>query len=576
MKQTIAIKIGGKAGQGIKTAGYILTKALKDLGHWTFSYTEYPSLIRGGHSTYQINIDTKKIYSVTQEVDIFVALNEEAVNLHYEEILKNGVLIVDNDIKIKPSIIRTLKEEKVNILKVPVNKIVKENEGIPLMNNSVLVGVVWSILTSEFKYLENQVKEIFSKKAKDIETNLNCTKGGFKFEKGNDVDFYDLKAKKSENRIIGTGNEVAGLATYASGCRLYAAYPMTPATGILHYLAARAPKTGMVVKQAEDEISAIQIAIGASFAGTRSSCGTSGGGLALMTESLSMIGITETPLVVFNSQRTGPATGMPTWTAQGDLDFVYKAGHGEFPRIIMAPGDIDEVFKLVPQAFNLADKFQTLVIFLLDKYLSASWYQTEAFTNKEVTVNRGQILDETALKQQVDFKRYRLTVSGISARSIPGAQRGVYLSNSDEHDEKGYSTEDLMTRKQMMDKRMRKIPVIKSELPEPTLYGPKNAKTTIVCWGSQKGPVIDAIHDINNGKSKINALHYSYILPLRERKLRALAKKNNLIAVENNYSGQLAKLIKGETGIDIKSRITKYVGTPFFKDELVQILKSKV
>ncbi|MBN2016473.1 2-oxoacid:acceptor oxidoreductase subunit alpha [Candidatus Dojkabacteria bacterium] len=580
MKQSIALKIGGAAGQGVKTAGYILTKALKSLGWWTFSYSEYPSLIRGGHSTFQIDISDEKIHSSNQIVDILVALNEETINLHYEEIAVKGLLLYGKTFEIRPRVQKALEDRKIQLVQLPLEEIVKKNKGLPVMENSVMIGGMWAILTSEYKFLENQVKSIFGKKAKNIETNLACTKGGFDHVRAavkiHEISSFDLDHKESEDRIIGTGNEVAGLSVYASGCRVYCAYPMTPSTGILQYLAQRTDKTGIIVKQAEDEITAIQMTIGASFAGTRSACGTSGGGLALMTESLALAGITETPLVVFNSQRPGPATGVPTWTEQGDLSFVSRIGHGEFPRIILAPGDIDEVFSLVPEAFNLAEKYQTLVIILLDKYLSESWYQTKKFKDTKIKVQRGQILSRQELASQIDFKRYKFTVSGISPRSLPGSKRGVFLANSDEHDEKGYSTEDLLTRKQMMEKRMRKVQGIMSELPEPKLLGPKNARTTIVCWGSQKGPILDALKDINAGKSKVNMLHYTYVYPVKHETIKRLAGKNKLIAVENNYSAQLAQLIRAETGIEIKSKMTKYVGTPFFRDELVEALKHKV
>lgn len=579
MKHPVSLKIGGQAGQGIKTSGYILTKALKNLGCWTFSYSEYPSLIRGaGHSTFQINISDTKINSVTQQIDILVALNEETITLHHEEINKGGFLVSGEKIKIKPRIKKALDKRKITIIKVPLEKIVQENKGIPVMQNSVITGATWTLLTSEYKQLEEQIKKIFGQKSKDIKTNLKCARDGYNFVETQNIApaSWELKPKKGEDRIIGTGNEVAGLAIYASGCRLYCAYPMTPSTGILHYLAPRSPKMGMVVKQAEDEITTIQMVVGANYAGTRATCATSGGGLALMAETLSLVGMSETPLVVFNSQRPAPATGVPTWTEQGDLDFVSKIGHGEFPRIIIAPGDIDEVFSLVPQAFNLSEKYQTLVIVLLDKYLSESWYQTEQFKDSKIKVQRGQTLSETDLIRQVEYGRYKHTVSGVSPRSFPGMRKGIFLANSDEHDEKGYSTEDQETRKLMLEKRMRKLTGITADLPEPKLYGPKNAKSTVICWGSQKGPILDAIEEVNAQKAKVNVLHYSFVYPLKDGKLKRLAKKNKLLAIENNYSAQLAKLIKAESGVDIQTRITKYVGTPFFRDELVDILKNKV
>ncbi len=576
MKQEISLKFAGSAGQGVKTAGYITTKALKNLGWWTFSYSEYPSLIRGGHSIFQINLSDEKINSVTQKIDILIALNSESIDKHYKEINKNGNLLCDDNFKITDEINKYTADNNIKIIRLTIDEIVKKNKGLPVMGNSVVIGAVWAILTNEYSIIESNTRKIFKKKSKDIEVNINCTKCGFDFVKSNNFSKYDLKQKDSKNRIIGTGNETAGLSTYASGCRFYCAYPMTPSTGILHYLSQRAEKLEIVVKQAEDEITAVQMSIGGSFAGTRSACGTSGGGLALMTESLSLIGMTETPLVVFDSQRPGPATGTPTWTEQGDLSFVVNAGHGDFPKIVIAPGDIDEVFDLTSLAFNLADKYQTLVIVLLDKYLSESWYQTEKFDNSRIKIERGKLLDKAELENKNDFKRYKLTESGISPRSIPGSTNGLFCANSDEHDEYGYSTEDLDMRNAMMEKRMRKMIQIKKDIPEPELYGPKDAKNTIICWGSQKGVIEDAIKEINQAQVKINMLHYSIVYPVKDEKIQKIAKSNNLIAVENNYSAQFSKLLKSETGIDIKTHINKYDGTPFFKDELIELINKNI
>jgi len=576
MNKLISLKIGGAGGQGVKTSGYITTKAVKDLGYWTFSYSEYPSLIRGGHSTYQISISDKKVNSVNQKIDILVALNEETISLHYQEILKDGILLLDDNFKVTSKVRNYLIKNKINIIELTIDEIVKKNNGLPVMANSVITGAIWALITNEYKVIENQVRHIFKEKSKDTEINLKCAKDGFDFVKSKNVSCFNLSYNKTKDRIIGTGNETAGLATFASGCRLYCAYPMTPSTGILNYLAQRVDKFGMIVKQAEDEISAVQYTLGANYAGTRSACGTSGGGFALMVESLALSGITETPLVIFESQRPGPATGMPTWTEQGDLAFLSKAGHGEFPRIILTPGDLDEVLELTSTAFNFSEKYQTPVIVLLDKYLSESWYQIEKFKDSQIKVKRGQILSKEDLLKEIEYKRYKYTVSGISPRSIPGFKKGIFLANSDEHNEKGYSTEDLLIRKQMMEKRTRKLISIKAELPEPAIYGNKNAKTTVICWGSVKGPVLDAVNELNKQKISINLLHYKIAYPVKTKVLKNLAKKNNLIIIENNYSGHLANLIKEETGIDIKRKITKYAGAPFYRDELVDILKNKI
>lgn len=576
MKQQFSIKIGGESGQGVKSAGFIITKALKDIGYWIFSYSEYPSLIKGGHSTFQVNVDTKQIRSATTFYNVLVALNAETIALDIEKLEDGGFLLCDEKFLIPNKVKKLIKDDQINLIKVPIGNILAKHNAPPIMENTVIMGVLWGLISASFAPLDKRIKQVFELKGKDTTTNSKCAQEGFKFTKTLEVDGFDLKALRSTNRIVGTGNEVAGLSLFASGCRMFAAYPMTPATGILHYLAPRASKFGMVVKQAEDEMTAVQMVIGANYAGTRAACATSGGGLALMAESISLSGMTETPLVIINSQRPAPATGLPTWTEQGDLDFVSKIGHGDFPRVILAPGDIEEIFGLMPKAFNLAERFQIPVIFLLDKYLSESWFQTEKFRDASIKVERGQIVTAKELLRELEFKRYKSTTSGISSRSLPGMKNGIFLANSDEHDEKGYSSENELNRKTMMEKRMRKLSGIYSILPEPKLYGPKEAKTTIICWGSTKGPVMDALPVINATKTKVNMLHFSYLYPLKASMLGEIAKRNKFISIENNFSSQFAKLIRQEAGITIELRITKYSGNQFFKDELIEILNKKI
>lgn len=578
MKQELTIKIGGESGQGVKTTGYILTKAIKDLGLWTFSYTEYPSLIKGGHSTLQINVSNEEVKSAKHKSDILIAFNKETVALHFEELNSSGYLVCDKKLEIDKKVKVHLKEKNITLLEVPVSDILEKAGAPTIMGNSVKMGAVWSLISNNFSVLEKRIKKIFKSKDKNTQLNVASARGGYDFAPENKEYLLEEDLEKGKKRIIGKGNEIAGLALYASGCRVFNAYPMTPSTGILHYLAARAEKYNMIVKQAEDEMTAVLMTIGANFAGTRSATATSGGGLALMAESISLSGMTETPLVVFNSQRPGPATGVPTWTEQGDLSFVLNIGHGDFPKVVLAPGDPEEVFELTAKSFNLAEQYQLPVIILLDKYLSASWYQTkkESILNQNIEINRGKILDEKELANELKFERYKMTVSGVSPRSLPGSKKGVYLANSDEHSPEGYSSEDPFVRKEQMDKRMRKLKSLISSVEEPKLYGPKEAKTTIVCWGSTKGIAQDALKQINKDEPKINMLHYKYIYPFRSDKLEELSEENNMIILENNYSAQLAKLIRQETGINIKHKITKYSGTTFFQDELIQILKQKI
>jgi 2-oxoglutarate ferredoxin oxidoreductase subunit alpha len=595
LKDILSIKIGGAAGQGIRTSGLILTNTIKNTGLRTFSYSEYPSLIRGGHTTFQIDFANEEINSVSQKINVLLALDKVTIEKHYSEIKPKGVLLCDDNTQISQEVKDYLKQNKISTLRITIDEIVEAQGGSSVMENSVTLGAIWAVLSSQPELLTQQIKETFSRKAKSIETNLACTKGGYDYVQnlGEDAtvviskQFDDMikkvssQADKGKDRIIATGNEIAAIAAYGAGCRVYCAYPMTPSTGILHWLSQNTDRTKMVVKQAEDEITAVQMTLGASFAGTRSACGTSGGGLALMTESLSLSGMTETPLVVFNSQRPGPATGTPTWTEQGDLSFVVNAGHGDFPKIVMAPGDLEDTQEITAKAFNLAEKYQTLVIVLLDKYLSESWFNAEMIEN-EVEIDRGKILEkiESVTKGSKEankpFKRYEITSDNISPRPIAGIPGGIHLSNSDEHDEVGYSTENLEMRNRMMEKRMKKLIAIRKDLPKPELIGPKDALKTLVVWGSQKGVTVDAIKIFNKKtetKEKFNILYFSYIYPLKTDRLEELAESNQIITVENNFSGQLAKLIRQESETVIDDEIKKYDGTPFFRDELLELLK---
>jgi len=576
MEKIYSIKFGGQSGQGVKTSGFITLKSIKDLGLKTFAMSEYPSLIKGGHSTYQICFSKDKISSVVQNLDILIALNEETIKIHYKEILENGWLVYDSSYKIDESIKSELESKKINLLSVPASEIVQNHKGLPVMINSAIFGTLWRILSNDFEILEKRMIQIFGLKGKDSDINIQIAKEGFNILATNQSKF-NLQKLDTAPALIGTGNEVAGLSIYASGCRFFVAYPMTPSSGILHYLASRAIKYNMIVKQAEDEISAVLLSMGANYAGTRSACGTSGGGLALMTEAISLAGMTETPLVIFDSQRPAPATGMPTWTEQGDLNFVLNIGHGEFPRIILAPGDIKEVFELTSKAFNLAEKYQTPVIVLLDKYLSESWFWEEqnSILLNQPKIERGKLLTQEDLNENSNFLRYKLTEDGISPKSIPGMKNGEHLANSDEHDEKGYSTEDTEIRIKMMGKRSNKINSIINEFESPEIYWPKEAKNTILCWGSTKGPATDAMNMINSKGNFINVLHFKEIYPLKTETIENF-KNNNLIAVENNYSGQFADLVQNKTGIKITKRILKFNGSQFYSDELAKLIKEKI
>ncbi len=575
--QEIVIKIAGEAGFGIKVAGLLLGKALFNNNLYIFGYSEYPSLIRGGHNVYELNIASHPINSAAQKIDVLVALNQQTIDLHMDELNPNGVVIFDN-LNLPSSGFGDI-----NLINIPLTELAKQAGGL-ITKNIVALGAVMKILNLNLKLFNQQIENEFRRKGdKAVKINLKAAKLGYiatqKFlnkTKKDKLAIQPIKIKNKNNFIM-TANEATACGILQAGCKFYSAYPMTPATSIMHVLAAKQKEFGLVVHQTEDEISAIGAAIGASAAGVRAATGTSGGGFALMNEHLGLAAITETPLVLIEAQRTAPATGLPTWTEQGDLQYVIHASHGEFPRIVIAPGDAQEAFYMIQQAFNWAERFQLPVIFLLDKYLSESDFVLAAVDIDKIKIKREGLLSESELIRKQNYKRYEIKVDGISPRALPGQRGGVHVINSDDHDEFGYSTENSMMRKKMMNKRFNKIKFIQAELPEPKLYGDTKADLTFVGWGSVKGVIIDAIREMKNEKQKIkvNFLHLAYIWPFPTKRVKAILEKSkDVLLVENNKTGQLGELIRQETGIKIKKQLLKYDGRPFFREEIMKVIKS--
>jgi 2-oxoglutarate/2-oxoacid ferredoxin oxidoreductase subunit alpha len=577
MKREIAIKIGGEAGFGIKVSGLILARAFFNSGMSVFGYSEYPSLIRGGHNTYQINVANKNINSTTKKIDVLVALNKETIARHKEEMNEAGIIIYDGS--------KGEGKEEENLMSIPLAELATKAGG-EIVKNMVALGVVAFVLGFDKEKLIQEVKKTFEAKGQEtVEKNRQAVDLGYEYAKKNyaekkishELNFNNQNGGE-ENKIL-TANESTVGGIIQSGCKFFAAYPMTPATTILHILAEKQREAGMVVHQTEDEISAIGAAIGASVSGVRSATATSGGGFALMTENLSLAGMAEVPIVIIDSQRPAPATGLPTWTEQADLKLVINAGHGEFPRIVMAPGDAEEAFYMIQEAFNWAEKFQVPAIFLLDKLLSESDFSVRSLDKEKIKIVREGFLGGEELMRKNNFKRYENTESGISKRSVPGQEGGVHITNSDEHDEEGFSTEESEERTKQMDKRMKKLKLIESEMPEPILYGDPEADLIIVGWGSAKGVILDAISELKlrNTELRMGFLHLAYIWPFPERRVKAvLEKAKNILLIENNKTGQLGSLIRERTGIEIKNKFLKYDGRPFFREEVVSEIKRLV
>lgn len=561
MKKELCWMIGGEAGYGIMSAGAMFSKCFSRIGYYIFANSEFPSLIRGGHNSFKVRVSKEKIFSQAKFIDLLVCLNKETFELHQKELGRDAWVVYDKDefaIKHRQAI------------HVPMHQIAAEHGEKKLLNNTVAVGASLALLNHDFKDFERLLLDFFKgKKQELIDKNVQAAKKGYDFVKDHYTQKIDFKIKKeNRKRLVLCGNEAVFLGAVNAGCNFLADYPMTPSTGVLHQFAAYADKLNLAVVQTEDEISALNMAIGASFAGVRAMTATSGGGFSLMVEALGLAGMTETPVVILEAQRPGPATGLPTKTEQGDLRFLIHAAQGEFPRIIIAPGDAEESFYLTEQAFNLADKYQIPIIILGDKYLQES-YQTIDNLNLNFKIERGKlILDEkklAALKLPTDrFSRYKLTADGISPRTIPGMKNGIMNATSDEHDELGVLIDGGEMRKKMIEKRLRKLDNFK--VPLPKVYG--KGEITLVSWGSTKGPCLEALRILKDKGIKARLIHFVYLCPFPKKIERLL--DGRLILVENNRTGQLGSLLKENCLVEIKNKILKYDGEPFDPEEIAE------
>ncbi len=557
-------KIGGDAGMGIMASGRTMTKVFSRKGYYVIGYPEYPSLVRGGENTFQIRISTKPINSPVKKIDLLVCLDRKTFDFNKNYLNENAVIIYDKD-----TMEINEKETNAKLIHVPLSKIAQKNGHI-LMRNTVAIGASLALMNYDFEILKDVLKETFAgKKEEVIKGNINAAKEGY--DSINEKVFELDKPEDNEHYII-TGNEAFGLGAVAGGMKFYSAYPMTPASTILHYLAKKERDFDIIVKQAEDEIAAINMAIGANFAGVRAATGTSGGGFALMVEALGMAGIAETPLVIFEVQRTGPSTGMPTWTGQGDLKFVLSASQGDFPRVILAPGDMEEAFYLTAEAFNIAEKYQLPVFVMSDKYLAETQFTTKRFDPNKIKIDRGKLIlkDMEPLPPLKRFERYKITEDGISPFPVPGVRGGEHVSSSYEHDEHGFSTENFIRRKAQVDKRARKLQTFIKEMPMPVFYD-NGSDITLITWGSQKGIVLDAINMMDK---KPNLLHFNIVFPLNKEKLKEMFKGfKHTVIIENNSTGHFAGILKEYADIDVDVKVLKYDGRQFFPEEIVEVIK---
>jgi len=562
----LSILIGGQAGQGIQSIGQVLARAFMRSGYGVFSMQEYESRIRGGHSLTRLRIAGQRVDCHVPEIDLLIALDEETISLHQSE-LTTGALVIFDSGRVKQNY------EGRGFLGLDLSRICRESGGLSAMSNTVATGAAWAVLGLDIAVAERVLETNFARRGREaIEKNIAVLRAGYGLGKPFCQKPMNLAepGNGGEEPLFISGSDAVALGALAAGAGFYSAYPMTPATGVMEYLFRHGTGLGVKVEQAEDEIAAINMAIGASYMGARSMTGTSGGGFSLMSEALGLAACTETPLVVLNAQRPGPATGMPTRTEQGDLLFSLFASHGEFPRVVLAPSDPESAFLLTAEAFNLADLLQTPVIILTDHHLMDSHWAVDSLPLERVKVERGRLADEVELDPADSYLRYRFTPDGVSPRAFPGQGRALVCSTGDEHDQSGHITEDPSLRTAMVDKRWRKLDLLgdRSALEADIQPG---ADMLLTGWGSTRGALREAVDTLRRDGRKVSFVHINRLWPFPEQQFsRAARDHGRVVAVENNSMGQLARLIRMETGVRADQCVLKYDGRPFCARDIIE------
>jgi len=586
----VRLRLGGPAGFGIKAAGQSLARVFARSGYETFDLTEYPSLIKGGHNTYHLRISDSPISSHVTATDILVALDRLTVELHTEELSPAAAIIYDpNDFDISEVQVPGFDPDSYCIVPVPFSKIVRDAGGLPIMKNVAALGAVLGYLSFPFETLQASIEQQFARKDPAItEQNIEVAQKGYEYAQGNECGF-PLRLgvlEGREPRMLADGNEAVCLGALAAGVGLYCAYPMTPASSLLHLMAAHAESEGVVVKHTEDEIAAVNMVIGGAFGGTRSMCATSGGGFSLMVEGLGFAGISETACVIGVFTRPGPATGMPTWTEQSDLRFVIHASQGEFPRVVLALGDHQDAFEMTWRAFNIADELQTPVILLGDTYLSDNRATVPLFDAAAVTIERGSLVAEgdisgypEALNSEGTYARYKVTESGVSIRALPGVKGAQQIVNSYEHDEIGWGArgEIAEIRIAQNEKRMRKLELAKAIVPPPARFGPDEAELSILLFGSTKMPAIEAQRWLAADGVPVNIMQLTTVWPFPAEEVRSfITSAKRTAIIEGNMTGQLRGLVREHCLLDADHALLRYDGRPFSPEQIATWAKEVI
>ncbi len=576
MRQSFTVGIGGAAGQGVATPGDIFAKIFSRRGLHVNAYNAYQSIIRGGHTFLMIRTGPDPVTNMGDRLDLLIALNQDTMDRHVGLLTAGGACLYNAD-QIKPGAVAP----GVQLCPIPVSTLADISKN-KVAQNTLALGAALSMVGIGFPALEVALAEQFGKKDQAVtDENVKVARAGYDYASQNFKPFaWPLPITESKYAVL-SGNSALAMGGAAAGVKFYCAYPMSPSTGVLHWMASHARKAGIVVRQVEDEIGVINMAIGAAQAGVRSMCATSGGGFALMSEGLGLSAQAEIPVVVIDCQRAGPSTGVPTKTEQGDLWQMLGAAFGDYPRVIAAPLDIGDCFKLMPEIFNLVDRFQCPGIVLCDLLLSEGRLSVEPQDlNFQPFVDRGGLITSNGEPHE-EYKRYLITESGVSPRAIPGIPGFTHVVSSDEHDENGVLISDEYTnatkRRAMMEKRMRKVDGIEKSVPPPQLTGAANADVTLIGWGSTWGVIEEAIELLRDEGISANQLQIRWLVPLHgDAIVEILKNARHTIIVENNYTGQFARYLRSETSFVPNGHIRKYDGEPFMPHHIVEAVKEQL
>jgi len=569
----MTFRIGGEAGQGVESGAAGFAKALARSGLHLCGIPDYYSRIRGGHNFFTIRVGEGPVPATRDHVDLLIALTAETLTRHVEALSPGAAIIIDDQQSVEDAL---LEGRDLELLRLPLLEIAKR-EGNEVMVNTAALAAAAAITELPLDAVMGVIAENFGKKGNEVvDANRRVAEAAFDAALGAlERPFpWKLQPLDAPKRVVISANQAFAMGALVAGCQFVAGYPMTPATSVLEYMATHADEWGLVVKHTESEISAINMCVGAANAGVRAMAPTSGGGFDLMTEGLSLAGMTETPLVIYLAGRPGPATGLATRTAQADLFLAMHAGHGEFPRVILAPHTPQAFFEAAIRAFNIAERYQLQVVVLSDQYAASGIWtvDADAFDVENVLVDRGKWLTAEDLASMDAYQRYAITEDGVSPRAIAGIDpKAVYLTTGNEHREDGHITEDAQITEAMISKRLRKLEAARADIGGPICYGPQDAAMTFVSWGSTYGALSEAVDALNRGGDSANLVHLVDLVPLPSDLVReALASSKKIVVVEGNAQGQLAQHLWTEAGIRADETLKKFDGRGFTADYILK------